>query len=362
MQIATIGALAFAGLPGLAALIALFFTYQQGHATDVQLQIAQQGQITDRYNAAITNLGSPSIEVRLGGIYALQPLMQDSSRDQPIVVAVLCAFVRDQTKSSVRSPMRLTSQLPTDIQAALTVIGTRNTANDGLTTVVDLDRAQLPNALLDALNLSGANINSADLTGASLTHADLSKADLTGANIADADLSKADLTGAYLSSANLTRTFLFGANLTDANLYGANLTKVGLVGAKIVGADFTDANLTGVFLSDQNLTDDNFLGANLTNANLDGANLHDADLAYATLRRAVTIIPAGLSPPGLPVTNLTGANLTHADLTGANLTHANLTGANLTGVDLTGAIWPKNIPVPKGWVQDPSSGQLRAQA
>jgi uncharacterized protein YjbI with pentapeptide repeats len=347
MQIATIGALAFAGLPGLAALIALFFTYQQGHATDVQLQIAQQGQITDRYNAAITNLGSPSIEVRLGGIYALQPLMQDSSRDQPIVVAVLCAFVRDQTKSSVRSPMRLTSQLPTDIQAALTVIGTRNTANDGLTTVVDLDRAQLPNALLDALNLSGANINSADLTGASLTHA---------------DLSKADLTGAYLSSANLTRTFLFGAHLTDANLDGANLTKVGLVGAKIVGADFTDANLTGVFLSDQNLTDDNFLGANLTNANLDGANLHDADLAYATLRRAVTIIPAGLSPPGLPVTNLTGANLTHADLTGANLTHANLTGANLTGVDLTGAIWPKNIPVPKGWVQDPSSGQLRAQA
>ena len=347
MQIATIGALAFAGLPGLAALIALFFTYQQGHATDVQLQIAQQGQITDRYNAAITNLGSPSIEVRLGGIYALQPLMQDSSRDQPIVVAVSCAFVRDQTKSSVRSPMRLTSQLPTDIQAALTVIGTRNTANDGLTIVVDLDRAQLPNALLDALNLSGANINSADLTGASLTHA---------------DLSKADLTGAYLSSANLTRTFLFGANLTDANLDGANLTKVGLVGAKIVGADFTDANLTGVFLSDQNLTDDNFLGANLTNANLDGANLHDADLAYATLRRAVTIIPAGLSPPGLPVTNLTGANLTHADLTGANLTHANLTGANLTGVDLTGAIWPKNIPVPKGWVQDPSSGQLRAQA
>jgi hypothetical protein len=83
MQIATIGALAFAGLPGLAALMALFFAYQQVHATDVQLQIAEQGQITDRYNAAITNLGAQSIEVRLGGIYALQRLMQDSPRDHP---------------------------------------------------------------------------------------------------------------------------------------------------------------------------------------------------------------------------------------------------------------------------------------
>jgi hypothetical protein len=73
-----------AGLPGLAALLALLFTYQQVNATKVQLRIAEQGQITDRYNAAITNLGSRSIEVRLGGIYALQRLMQDSPRDQPL--------------------------------------------------------------------------------------------------------------------------------------------------------------------------------------------------------------------------------------------------------------------------------------
>jgi hypothetical protein len=61
----TIAARALAGLPGLAALVALLFTYQSVNATNVQLQIAEQGQITDRYNAAITNLGSGSIEVRL---------------------------------------------------------------------------------------------------------------------------------------------------------------------------------------------------------------------------------------------------------------------------------------------------------
>ena len=59
-------------LPGIAALIAFSFTYVSVKATENQVQIArqgqntaEQGQITDRYNAAITNLGSRSIEVRL---------------------------------------------------------------------------------------------------------------------------------------------------------------------------------------------------------------------------------------------------------------------------------------------------------
>ena len=71
MAIATIAGIAVAGSPGIAALIGLIFTFQSVQATNTQLKIAEQGQITDRYNAAITNLGSSSIEVRLGGIYAL---------------------------------------------------------------------------------------------------------------------------------------------------------------------------------------------------------------------------------------------------------------------------------------------------
>ena len=91
-------------LPGLAAAIALIFTWLSinatTNATNRQLQITQQGQVTDRYNAAITNLGSPSGDVRLGGIYALQRIMQDSPRDQPTIVAVLCAFIRGRAEAA----------------------------------------------------------------------------------------------------------------------------------------------------------------------------------------------------------------------------------------------------------------------
>ena len=93
-------------LPGLAAVIALMFSYLAVKATGTQLQITEQGQITDRYNAAITNLGSASTDTRLGCIYALQRIMQDSPRDQPTIIAVLCAYVRDHAPVSLNGSAR----------------------------------------------------------------------------------------------------------------------------------------------------------------------------------------------------------------------------------------------------------------
>src|SRR5215831_17679580 len=117
-------------MTSLAAVAALFFTRQSIQATNSQLRISEQGQITDRYNAAITNLGCQSIDVRLGGIYALQRLMQDSPRDQSTILAALCAFVRDRSTPARKSQKPLSSRLPTDIDAAVVVVGTRNPAKD----------------------------------------------------------------------------------------------------------------------------------------------------------------------------------------------------------------------------------------
>jgi hypothetical protein len=222
-------------LPGLAAVIALIFTSLAIRATGAQLEITRQGQITDRYNAAITNLGSPSVDVRLGGIYALQRIMQDSPRDQPTVVAVLCAFVRDHAKAAIARSARpavsphpppAPSQPPTDIQAALTVVSTRDLANDGFATVVDFTRA----------DLSGADLRDAELSGAHLSGADLANAQLQRADLAYAHLSGAHLPGAYLFGAFLTCAFL-----VDADFRNADLTDADLTGAIVRGANFTGA-------------------------------------------------------------------------------------------------------------------------
>ena len=340
-------------LPGLAALIAVIFTYASVQATENQVQIArqgqntaEQGQITDRYNAAITNLGSRSIDVRLGGIYALQRLMQDSPRDQPTVVAVLCAFVRDQTSAAAK-PRKPPSLPPaTDIQAALTVVGTRNPKNDGRRTVIDLDNTELTGADLSGLQLSRTDFSGANLGGAKLIGADLYNANLTHAKLTRADLYNANLTGASFTYADLTYANLLKANLTRAQLgppfstfrqTGPNVgstRSVILVAphAERIGANLSDAHLEGAILTGANL-----IGVNLTDANLTAADLTRANLIEAHLAGAILI----------------------ANLTGANLAGAHLTGAYLTGANLAGAVWPAGAAVPQGWVRDTNSGRLK---
>jgi hypothetical protein len=192
-------------LTAIAAVAALIFTRQT-------IQQGQQGQITDRYNAAITNLGSTSIEVRLGGVYALQRLMQDSPKDEFTVLAVLCAFVRNQA-SPANKPSK--SDPTTDILAALDVVAESRPLGKPI------------GCRLPSVDLAGVNLAEADLGRTDLSHADLVHTNFTAANLRAADLVGANLAGAYLGGADLA-----GADLRHADLTGANLRDAKLVGAK----------------------------------------------------------------------------------------------------------------------------------
>ncbi|MFC4982030.1 pentapeptide repeat-containing protein [Streptomyces atroolivaceus] len=302
-------------LPGLAALAALLFTWMQVGQANKQLRISEQGQITNRFNAAVTNLGSASVDVRLGGVYGLERIMQDSVRDHPTVVSVLTAYVRRHAplpeagarKQQTASPA---VSLPTDIEAAMGVLAKRPLAVE--TFVLDVNRTDLrglrsghggsrfAGMIFQEADLTGANLNGADLSSADLTRTVLRSSSLAGARLSVASLTDADLTGANLNKAELT-----SADLTDARLTGAELNGAVLGSAILKRTTFRTANLNG---------------ADLTGADLSGANLSGARLTYANLA----------------VADLTGADLTEADLTGADLTGAILTDARLTGAKLKG--------------------------
>ena len=325
---------------GLFAAGALVFTALNFSLSRRTFELTEQGQVTDRFTKAIEQLGSDKLDVRIGGIYALERVARDSAKDHPTVMEVLTAFIREHSRepwppSDAGSPEQERSTRP-DVQAAVTVVGRRDAERDILP--IDLAGADLTGANLAGADLTGANLTGADLTGANLTGADLTDADLTGADLTGADLTGADLTGAHLTGANLTGANLTGADLTGADLTGANLTGADLTGANLTGANLAGADLTDADLTGADLTSANLAGANLTGANLTGANLTGADLTGA---------------------NLTGADLTGANLTGANLTGADLTGANLTGADLTDVRWPEGVPVPDGWTADSGSGRLK---
>jgi hypothetical protein len=260
--------------------------------------------VTDRYTKAVDQLGSDKgLDVRIGGIYALERVARDSARDHHPVMEVLCAFIRGHSREPLPRPTAgsdVPNRIRADVQAAVYVIGGRNAKRD---------RARI--------DLGGVNFVGADLMGANLSSAiNESTADFNrtigsissiGPNTADWVASRIQAVVARVTT-NLGSADLTGANLVTANLYLADLTGADLAGANLTGANLTDANLTG--------------------ANLTGAHL-------------------------------TSARLTKANLTGADLTGVDLTSAKLTDADLTDALVAAGSAIPEGWQRDADTGRLK---
>ena len=175
----------------------------KARATEKRVSIAHAGHLTERLTRAVTQLGDDNMTIRLGGIYALERLAQDSDTDHARVMDILTAYVRENAPSHAQDAPQAanTPNTPTtDMQAILTVIGQRKTpGNNRHTARLDLNHTRLVGA-----NLRRANLTGADLLGADLTGADLLMADLTDAVLVDANLLGVNLTGANLLGANLS--------------------------------------------------------------------------------------------------------------------------------------------------------------
>ncbi|MET7887621.1 pentapeptide repeat-containing protein [Streptomyces avermitilis] len=277
-------------LVSMATLAVAAFAWMSIKQVNSEQNITREGQITDRYNAAVENLGNSSQDVRLGGIYALQRIMEDSPRDQPTVIDVLSAYVRAHTSKAPSVTADASLDRPdgpaNDVAAALSVLRDRESRNDGSGHV----------------DLSGRDLRGADLHGADLHRADFHDTDLRGVDLHDADLHGANLWSANLSGSKLDG-HLRGVDLHDAILNMADLSNTDLVGLNLHGAKLGSANLSDSFLLRTDLSGAMLRGANLNNVNMTNATLVSADLLGTVL--------AGV--------DLTGADLTHADLRSATL-------------------------------------------
>lgn len=265
---------------GLVILVGLFFTGWNTRIAQRNMEIAEAGKITDRFSKAVEQLGNDKLEIRLGGIYALERITLDSARDHPQVRAVLAAFVR--TNSPWKENKTPKAELAADIQAILTVIGRLKCVyhnNDYLSFSLeemekwrlDLSRTNLSKAYLIKAHFEGADLQMTRLDNANLCLSDLRLSNLEGANLSNADLGGANVEMAYLKKANLEGANLEITNFHYTNLQLANLKKAKLGGAILKGAHLQQAQLDGAELAYANLE-----GANICDVNLEGARLTKA--------------------------------------------------------------------------------------
>src|SRR4051794_27381019 len=148
------------------------------------LWLTRQGQITDRFTAAVSQLGAPQASVRVAAIHALGRVMRDSRADHAAVIAILTDHLREYCPLTRvgKAPKGARGKPPIgphpEVQAVALVL--RNRPNRGL-----------DDGFLD---LSGIDWRGAPLAGARLVDAEFFETSL-----ADAFLDGADLRGANLS-------------------------------------------------------------------------------------------------------------------------------------------------------------------
>jgi pentapeptide repeat protein len=230
----------------------------------------REGQVTERFTRAIDQLGNrESLDVRLGGIYALERIAQESKRDHWPIMEVLTAFIREgapriPTQSGEVKLSGFTQDRTrpvADVQAALTVLGRRKRQHE----------AEGQRLALQRTDLKGADLKSAHLEDASFVGAHMESANLGGAHMEGAILRGAHLERAYLGGAHLERAYLGGAHLERAQLTEAHMESANLGGAHLEGANLRDAHLEHASLAGASME-----GANLSGAHLEGASLEDA--------------------------------------------------------------------------------------
>ncbi len=242
--------LLFQGI-GATILGGIIYTgWQYLRHTELQVQHSHDRQISDRFSQAIVHLASDKMEIRLGGIYLLERLAQESPTQHWTTIEVLTAFVRERSTGMQEVLPAMTGveippaerkiphpRIPTDIQAVMTVLSRRDVSQDRPDRIIQLRESNLRAADLNGVELWGADLWKVNLREAQLWQAKLGGAFLGRANLSEASLWQADLAGAYLWKANLEGANLTEANLTEANLEGSNLKSANLHQTNLINAD-----------------------------------------------------------------------------------------------------------------------------
>lgn len=300
---------------GFALLLGLYFTWKS-------VVTAKESQITELFTRAINQLGAidqfgnPAIEIRLGGIYALEKISIQSKKDHWPVMNILTAYIRKNSPIDESEGFGYLSKYSKVFNFESPENGSigkdtelKNSYKDSDIFTFPLGNGSKDNLDIDSMKWGSLNPLNKKLKKVSVDNLDIQailtvigrrkyssvngEPDLL--DIRDVDLPGADFPGANLDFTLFTGTNLKNSNLIMASLKGAFLQFTNLEGAFLQFANLKGANLEDAYLKDANLEDANLKDANLEGAILDGTNLRGVrNLSFDQLSKVNTLYNAKL--------------------------------------------------------------------
>ena len=230
----------------------LFFIRLTKQQKQIDIQINQR--VDDRFNSAISLLGSSETSARTGAIYALYELAIEEEKYRSQIAQILCSHIRSKTNETEYKDTH--SERPSnEIQTTIDILFNKE---KGLYAKKFAEEAGFPKA-----NLSHAYLIGADFISAQCQGVDFRSAQCQKANFTNAQCQGVDFTNEYRgANAQCQGANFFMAQCQGANFRNALCKGVDFWVAQCQGVDFTNAQLQGV----------DFLGTECQ-----GINLKDAE-------------------------------------------------------------------------------------
>lgn len=183
------------------AAVALPFTILKTIYNRRQTEVAEQSHLTDQINKAIENLGAtrqvgdrlePNIEVRMGGLLALEKIAQTYPAEHIRIIDIICAYLVENSQSFVKSNVEMdehgvpTAKFPIearqDLKTVLRILSVRTPDQ------ISMEKERPHQIDLRELDLRGLRIEGVSFLECDLTRARFCGAVLRGTDFRDCSL------------------------------------------------------------------------------------------------------------------------------------------------------------------------------
>ncbi len=231
----------------------------------------------------------PNLEVRIGGLYALERIARDSSEDRITVMEILCAYIRENCKPDtsclpaddasweewLKWDTDSRPEMRSDVNAAISVINHRGKVQQEFERahgfILDLNGVDFRGLNIDLKSFSHSNFKNAKLQGASITDSDIQDSAFIGTKLIGARFFNTNLSGSAFLGCRFDFA-AFGRAKLNSTIYSAcHFPHTSFAETKLRGAEFSG------FCYWNNIT-------NFRNADLTGTSFHHMQMLHSRNR------------------------------------------------------------------------------
>jgi hypothetical protein len=248
------------------------------------LTTAREGQITERFTRAVDQLGAtdkddnPAIEIRLGGIYALERIANESEKDYWPIMEILTAYVRKNSPYELiefkidlgNSKYEIVNQFQFDVYW---MTKKNRDLNEYYKAILEEHSKIKPRIDVEAIIIIIKKLRKEPI---------LHEDEDYHLNLEVCNIQGVDLNNIYLEKTSFIASSLLCTNFENTHLEGANFSK----------ADLTSISFVNSFLQKANFQDTCLDLADFREAHLKGAK----NLTYKQLSKAKTLYKTELDP------------------------------------------------------------------